>query len=234
MLERRAVQPGEGQHIAEGAVGVRVDVDVRPGRFVRRSRLRRPRIQFENAVVRHPSQRGRVVDDRVDLRLAFVGLVVTPGAHVVGRVVWPGLVPEPWPVRTARIAESVHRTPLQVREHEGGDARVVSDEVSFGRRGARGAGGEEHLVEVRDPEPLIEVPDAFVREGVQRRQLVRGRRRPLVRRDGLRSHRHAVVRAFRLRLRGGLVFDSPSSEPDATAASVRSITESSSPNPLGT
>ncbi len=114
-------------------------------------------MELDDPGVRQPGQRGRFVRQRVPLGLAGIGGLVPPAPPPVRRVRRHRLLPETLAGHAVRVAAEVHRPVGQVREDGrcGGDD--VADEVSLRDRGAattsaRLAGGEQHLVEVGQPQ----------------------------------------------------------------------------------
>jgi hypothetical protein len=158
VAERGAVEPGEDEHVLEGAALTRVDVDEGPRRLVHVREARGPGVQLERAEVRHPGERRDAVHHAVPLGLPLVGLLVAPALEPGGGVARHLLVPEAGTVGTPGEPVQVDRPVEEVREHARRDHRVVPDQVSLGHRRTAVAGGEEDLVEVRDLQLPVPAP----------------------------------------------------------------------------
>ena len=64
----------------------------------------------------------------------------------------------------------VEGTPIEIREHDGRDHRVVPDEIALGQRLLLfGARGKQHFVEIGEPQRhAVELPLPRVAERIER------------------------------------------------------------------
>ena len=159
---REPLQPEVPEHLAQVQRHARalddrgrragIEIEGEDRRRARIGRLRQRGVQLQVGEVGQPDQRRQVVGEH-EVDRAPVGADrdrgrPDPVRPVAGRV----LLVEELRVDAVRIALERERTPLEVREHEGRDPRVVVDHVALGERGL----GIQDLVEVGEREPAAE------------------------------------------------------------------------------
>src|SRR4051794_445704 len=176
VVKRGPIEPGQDERLVPGRRIAGVDVDVGEGRAPRIRKPAGPGVDLEARLVAEPHEGRDAVSDQVVVRLAVLpllepGLVPAcqPGRGGRGDV----LLPEALARGAIRIAMEVERPVCEVREHGRRDPGEVTDELALrDRRVAI----EDDLVEGRQLDVVFaDLPDAFVAEGVQGRELgVRG------------------------------------------------------------
>ena len=162
-------------HVPPGIPLARVEVDQEVVGPVDVVHARVPRVQVDAPEVDDPGERGRLVADREVRRPPGRELDVhgLEPVRVIGRDAL--LVEEPL-LGAVGVALHLHRPPLDVVQHVGGDVEVVLDEVDLLQLPLR----EEDLVRVRDVDlappdlqlhrPILRFPDASLRARMRAEQ----------------------------------------------------------------
>ena len=133
VLQRGAIQPGQGQDLFPGRLLARVDVDQRKGRLVRARSCARSR---DGAPGPPPAPARPWWPPRRPRRSPWPPRGRCSSQRLTHFGAWPGTSFCQKPLRAAAIREAlqVKATPCEVREQGGPDADVVAEQVALGVR----------------------------------------------------------------------------------------------------
>ncbi len=115
------------EQLVPGRRLARIEVDERVRRLLDVCYLRGPRVQLDRAVVREPRQRGRAVDDEVQLAFTRVGRIVAPAVDPFGCVLGSLLLPKALLLDAVGEAVEIQRAICEVGEENRRDATRSSE-----------------------------------------------------------------------------------------------------------